>query len=211
MEYKQIPLGPIQTNCYLIWNDKKDCLVIDPGANGARIVEIVNELGIKPIAILLTHAHFDHIGAVDDVRSKYGIPVYVHSKEEEWLANPDLNGSGQFRLPEPIIARPAEHFLDENPKMKVGAFTFSVLETPGHSPGGVTFYFAKEKLAFVGDALFYEGVGRTDLIGGNQRTLLNSIHDKLLTLPEDTVVLSGHGRKTTIQHEMDANPYINGF
>lgn len=211
MEYKQIPLGPIQTNCYLIWNDNKNCLVIDPGANGEKLIEKIKMLELNPIAILLTHAHFDHIGAVDTVRNKYNIPVYLHSKEETWLTDPKLNGSDAFHLPSPVVAKPAEYYLDENPKMIIGDFSFKVLETPGHSPGGVTFYFEKEKVAFVGDALFYESIGRTDLIGGNQRTLLNSIHDKLLTLPEETVVLSGHGRKTTIEHEMDHNPFINGF
>ncbi|CAI9388732.1 MBL fold metallo-hydrolase [Niallia sp. Sow4_A1] len=211
MEYKQIPLGPIQTNCYLVWNEKKDCLVIDPGANGVKLNKMIQELELSPIAILLTHAHFDHIGAVEEVRTDYSIPVYVHSKEEEWLIDPKLNGSEAFRLPNPVVTRPAEHFLDENPKMTIGDFTFQVMETPGHSPGSVTFYFKKENWAFVGDALFYESIGRTDLIGGNQRTLINSIHEKLLNLPEETIVLSGHGRKTTIEHEMDHNPYINGF
>lgn len=211
MEYKQIPLGSIQTNCYLVWNDNKDCLVIDPGANGEKLIKIIQDLAVSPIAILLTHGHFDHIGAVEDVRTEYSIPVYVHSKEEEWLIDPKLNGSESFKLPNPIVTRPAEHFLDENPKMTIGDFTFQVMETPGHSPGGVTFYFKEENWAFVGDALFYESIGRTDLIGGNQRTLLNSIHQKLLGLPEETIVLSGHGRKTTIEHEMDHNPYINGF
>lgn len=211
MEYKQIPLGPIQTNCYLIWNENKDCLIIDPGANGEKLIKYVKDLELSPIAILLTHAHFDHIGAVEDVRNEYSIPVYINDKEEQWLIDPKLNGSEAFRLPQPVVAKPAEYFLDENPKMKIGDFIFQVLETPGHSPGSVTFYFKEENLAFVGDVLFYESIGRTDLTGGNQRTLLDSIHKKLLTLPEQTVILSGHGRKTTIEHEMDHNPYINGF
>ncbi|MFT8319289.1 MAG: MBL fold metallo-hydrolase [Bacillus sp. (in: firmicutes)] len=211
MEYKQIPLGPIQTNCYLVWDDDKNCLVIDPGANGDKLIAIISKLELTPVAILLTHAHFDHIGAVESVRTEYSIPVYVHNKEDEWLINPKLNGSAAFKLPTPIVAKPADYFLDENPSMTVGDFTFAVLETPGHSPGGVTFYFKKEGVAFVGDALFHESVGRTDLIGGNSRTLLASIHDKLLVLPEDTLILSGHGRSTTIAHEMDHNPYLNGF
>lgn len=211
MEYKQIPLGAIQTNCYLIWNDHKNCLIIDPGDNGTKLISIISKLELSPIAILLTHAHFDHIGAVETVRTEFSIPVYIHSKEDEWLINPKLNGSVSFRLPQPVVAKPADYYLDENPAMKIGDFTFKVLETPGHSPGSVTFYFEDEGVAFVGDALFYEGVGRTDLTGGNTRTLIDSIHNKLLVLPEETVVLSGHGRSTTIGHEMDHNPYLNGF
>ncbi|WP_445490439.1 MBL fold metallo-hydrolase [Niallia sp. 03133] len=211
MEYKQIPLGPLQTNCYLVWNENKNCLVIDPGDNGKKLLSIISKLELTPVAILLTHAHFDHIGAVESVRTEYSVPVYLHNKEEEWLMNPKLNGSVSFKLPNPVVAKPADYFLDENPAMTVGEFTFAVFETPGHSPGSVTFYFKNEGLAFVGDALFYESVGRTDLTGGNTRTLLASIHDQLLTLPEETIVLSGHGRSTTIGHEMDHNPYINGF
>ncbi len=211
IQYKQMPLGPIQTNCYLIWNDKKECLIVDPGENGGKITSTISEMGLQPIAILLTHAHFDHIGAVETVRNEYNIPVFIHSKEDKWLSDPKLNGSSAFRLPTPVVAQPADHFLDENPAMTIGGFTFAVLETPGHSPGSVTFYFPESGVAFSGDALFYESIGRTDLAGGNHRTLLASIHDKLLTLPEETVILSGHGRSTTIAHEMDHNPYINGF
>ncbi|MGG4410197.1 MBL fold metallo-hydrolase [Niallia taxi] len=211
IQYKQMPLGPIQTNCYVIWNEQKECLIVDPGDNGAKVIKTIGEMGVQPIAILLTHAHFDHIGAVETVRNEFGIPVFIHSKEDNWLTDPKFNGSSAFRLPNPVVCEPADHYLDENPAMTIGSFTFAVLETPGHSPGSVTFYFAEEGVAFSGDALFFESIGRTDLAGGNQRTLLNSINDKLMSLPEETVILSGHGKSTTIGHEMDHNTYINGF
>ncbi|MGG3469990.1 MBL fold metallo-hydrolase [Neobacillus pocheonensis] len=211
MKWQQIPLGSIQTNCYIVENPDKSCLIFDPGGEAKKLINLLTRRALKPVAILLTHAHFDHIGAVNEVRDSYEIPVYVHKQEEKWLGDPALNGSQFFRLMEEIRVRPADHLLKTEGVMKIGEFEFTVFHTPGHSPGSVSFYFEQEGFVISGDALFQGSIGRTDLAGGNHNLLLKSIHDKLLTLPEETYVLSGHGPVTTIVDEMDSNPFLNGF
>ncbi|WP_462412212.1 MBL fold metallo-hydrolase [Neobacillus sp. Marseille-QA0830] len=211
MKWQQIPLGSIQTNCYIVENSERACLIFDPGGDAKKLINLLNSRGIKPLAILLTHAHFDHIGAVDEVREHYKIPVYLHKKEEKWLGDASLNGSQFFSLIEPVIVKPADEIIKSEGTVQIHNFSFHVYHTPGHSPGSVSYYFEKEGFVISGDALFQGSIGRTDLPGGNQTQLLKSIHDKLLTLPEETYVLSGHGSVTTIVNEMDSNPFLNGF
>lgn len=206
------PLGPVQTNCYFLYDSEtKDCLIVDPGEEGDVIIQRVREKGLKPHAILLTHAHFDHIGAVDDVRDAFHIPVYQHVEEKEWLQNPELNGSAKyFQLPD-VAGRPADHYIEEEGTYTVGPFTFEVFHTPGHSPGSVTYYFEPFKTALVGDVIFRQSIGRTDLIGGSLETLLLSIKNRILTLPEDTVLYPGHGGATTPAAEKVDNPFIREY
>jgi hydroxyacylglutathione hydrolase len=211
MKWQQIPLGSIQTNCYIIEGMNKTCLIVDPGDEGNKLINLIKSKGLTPLAILLTHAHFDHIGAVDDIRNTYKIPVYVHKQEEKWLEDPILNASQFFPSIETVKIHPADHLITDEGVMKIGDFEFQVFHTPGHSPGSVSYYFEKEGFVISGDALFQGSIGRTDLPGGNQSQLLQSIHNKLLTLPEDTYVLSGHGPITTIIDEMDSNPFLNGY
>jgi glyoxylase-like metal-dependent hydrolase (beta-lactamase superfamily II) len=210
MEWYQLPLGPLQTNCYILSNRNNSSLIIDPGEESEKVFRYLNQKKLKPAAILLTHAHFDHIGAVEPIREKYSIPVYIHIQEKKWLADPALNGSQLFGMGQ-VKAKPADHVLSGQQELTIGEFTFTVLETPGHSPGGISFYFKEAGLVASGDALFQGSIGRTDLPGGSHETLLKSIHKKLLVLPEETLVLSGHGPVTTIGQEMESNPYLNGF
>ncbi|NRD80745.1 MBL fold metallo-hydrolase [Bacillus sp. BRMEA1] len=211
MKWQQISLGSIQTNCYIVEDQDKSCLIFDPGGEAKKLINLLNSRGLKPKAIILTHAHFDHIGAVDEIRDHYKIPLYVHKQEEKWLGDPSLNGSQFFTMIEPIKAKPADIIIREEGSLKIDQFVFHVYHTPGHSPGSLSFYFAEEGFVISGDALFQGSIGRTDLPGGNHPQLLKSIHDKLLTLPEETYVLSGHGAVTTIVEEMDSNPFLNGF
>lgn len=182
-------------------------MIIDPGAETARIKKFLTDNDLTPIAILLTHAHFDHIGAVDDIREHYRIPVYIHPTEKEWLMNPKLNGSSYFPLGE-VKMKPAD-YLFELGHMSLGAFQFEVIHTPGHSPGGVTFIFEEQATIISGDCLFKEGMGRTDLVGGDQSTLFNSIRE-LYKLPKHFKVLPGHGPDTRIDYEKEHNPFIKG-
>lgn len=210
LKWNQIPLGPLQTNCYVMEKAEK-CVIVDPGGEGNKLIQYIQTKRWQPIAILLTHAHFDHIGAVDVIRDYYQIPVYLHEKEAKWLADADLNGSKSFTSGNPIEIKPADQMITTEFDLVLGEFHFTVLETPGHSPGSVSYYLQDEGMIFAGDVLFQQSVGRTDLRGGNEQQLLKSIHDKLLTLPEDTIVLPGHGPITNIADEMDQNPFLNGF
>lgn len=205
------PLGPIQTNCYVIQNANNQCLIVDPGEEGARINSIVKQAGLSPVAILLTHGHFDHIGAVDAVRDAFHVPVYIHEFEKDTLTDPALNGSTRYPGLPLVKNKAADELITEEGMMEVGPFQFEVRHTPGHSPGSVSFIFEESRFAVVGDTLFQGSVGRTDLPGGDTATLLASIHDKLLTLDDDVIIYPGHGPTTTPAQEMDMNPFLNGF
>jgi hydroxyacylglutathione hydrolase len=207
MKIKTMALGPIQTNAYIISNDKKECLIVDPGDEGKRINRYVRDNELKPLAILLTHAHFDHIGAVDDVRQAWNIPVYIHEYEEEWLSNPKYNGSAFFGLPS-VVVKDADNIMKDETTLTIGDFVLDVFHTPGHSPGSVTYYLKEANAIFSGDVLFYSGIGRTDLRGGSFEILQESIHEKLYVLPEETTVYNGHGPETTIGFEKMNNPYV---
>ncbi|MEK4028816.1 MULTISPECIES: MBL fold metallo-hydrolase [Bacillaceae] len=210
MNWTQLPLGALQTNCYILSNEERECIVFDPGAEGEKLVEWLNQNHLKPLAILLTHAHFDHIGAVEQVRKAFDIPVYLHKEEAEWLTNPDLNGSARFQLGK-VSGQPADHLLTDEKSLTVGPFSFQLFHTPGHSPGSVSYFFDEGNAVFAGDTLFMGSIGRTDLPGGNHEQLIHSIHNHLLTLPEEVIVLPGHGPATMIGDEMERNPFLNGF
>ncbi len=205
------PLGPIQTNCYIISDESGNCLIMDPGEESGRIINKVKSKELTPVAILLTHAHFDHIGAVDSIRDRYTIPVYIHEEEQGWLSDPRLNGSAKYPGLPDVRTRKADKLISDEGMMIVGPFEFEVRHTPGHSPGSVSYIFGSSRFAIVGDTLFQQGVGRTDLPGGNTGILLTSIHDKLLSLDDDFIIYPGHGPSTTPGEEKDLNPYLNGF
>ncbi|WP_339274641.1 MBL fold metallo-hydrolase [Paenibacillus sp. FSL W8-0426] len=200
-------LGPLQTNAYLLQGeDPQKAVIIDPGMNPAPLVKAIKDLEIE--AILLTHAHFDHIGGVEEIRQAKGCPVYLHDLESEWLTTPKLNGSLNWpQVTPPISAEPAEYALAEGQQLKLIGHTFRVYHTPGHSPGSVSLLCGND--LFAGDALFRMGVGRTDLTGGRERDLIDSIQNKLYTLPDEVVVFPGHGPKTTIGYEKQHNPYVS--
>ncbi|PJO43553.1 MBL fold metallo-hydrolase [Lysinibacillus xylanilyticus] len=206
-------LGPVQTNCYIVSNKNKECLIFDPGEEADRIVKAIRSNNLKPLAIFLTHAHFDHIGAVDVVRKAFDVPLWIHEKEVSWLGDPTKNGSSKYAaLPDYIVDAPAdENIIKKEQLFEISDFYFKAIFTPGHSPGSISYIFENDGFAIVGDTLFEQGVGRTDLIGGSTKTLLTSIHDKLLTLPEDTIIYPGHGNYTTVGAEMETNPFLNGF
>lgn len=208
MEWKQIPLGALQTNCYLLSNEEKQCILFDPGAEGEKLNSWLKEEGYRPLAILLTHAHFDHIGAVDEVRDHWKIPVYIHKLESSWLTDPSLNGSSRFPFGEPISGKPADNLLEEEGMLEIGPFTLQLLHTPGHSPGSISYYVHDAQTVFAGDTLFAGSIGRTDLPGGDHDQLLESIRSQLLTLPKETAVLPGHGPITSIKAEKNHNPFL---
>jgi len=195
----------------VISNKEKQCLIIDPGEQGATLIKEIRRLQLKPLAILLTHAHFDHIGAVDVVREAFKISVYIHKAEKTWLADSSKNGSARFREFPLVECKPADVLIEKEGQLEIGPFSCFMFYTPGHSPGSITYWFEEDGFAVVGDTLFQGSVGRTDLPHGNNKELMQSIHNKLLTLPEHTVCYPGHGNPTTPQEEMNQNPFLNGF
>ncbi|MEK5506268.1 MULTISPECIES: MBL fold metallo-hydrolase [Paenibacillus] len=206
LSIRSFNLGPLQTNAYLLQgDDPKRAVIIDPGMNPGPLLRAIEPLTIE--AILLTHAHFDHIGGVEEIRNAKDCPVYLHVLEQDWLTSPKLNGS--LMWPEaspPISTEPAEYDLAEGQQLNLIGHTFRVFHTPGHSPGSVSFLCGKD--LFSGDVLFRQGVGRTDLAGGRERDLYDSIQNKLFPLGDDVTVYSGHGPKTSIGYEKANNPYI---
>lgn len=198
-------------NTYYLVNDQA-CLVIDPGSDTDVICQKLTEINKPVAAILLTHAHYDHIMGVDVVREMFGQPlVYVSEKEESWLYTPTENLSGLSRHNDmaDVIIKPADHYFKYEEPYDIAGFHFQVLRTPGHSHGGVSFVFPKEELVFSGDALFKEAIGRTDLPTSNFEDLITSIKTQLFTLPKHYMVYPGHGWDTTIGHEKNFNPFFN--
>lgn len=210
MKWERLPLGVMQTNCYCVYEENK-CLIFDPGDDGATLIQWLENKKLLPKAILLTHAHFDHIGAVDEVRDYFHVPVYIHTLEKEWLENPKYNGSILFFPNRPITARRADILLKDEGKIEVDSFSFQVFETPGHSPGSVSYYFPKDNFIISGDVLFYGSIGRTDLPGGDYDVLMSSIKNKLFPLPEETIVLPGHGVETKLSTEKIWNPFLKNL
>lgn len=198
-------LGDLGTNCYIIYEEQNG-LIIDPGGEAEKVISFLEEKDIIPVAILLTHAHFDHIGGVDTLRKYYNIDVYLHENEADWLEDPNLNRSTAFTRKEVRTKRP-DHLLVPG-QMTLSSFEFEVTHTPGHSPGSVSFIFADHNFIVSGDVLFQQGIGRTDLPGGSFAELEDSIKNKLYHLQDSTAVYPGHGSPTTIGSEKVNNPYI---
>ncbi|MCR4956429.1 MAG: MBL fold metallo-hydrolase [Lachnospiraceae bacterium] len=201
MIIKGILVGHMEENCYLAVNeDTKEAVIIDPGAQADYIKEKVLEEGAKPVAILLTHGHFDHTGAVKELREYYGIKAYANEKEKEFLENLSMCLSK-------TQVKVDDYFSDMEVLLLAG-FQIQAIWTPGHTPGGTCFYFVKEKVLFSGDSLFQESVGRSDLPGGSMGSLITSIKEKLFLLDDDVVVYPGHMDVTTIGHEKQYNFFI---
>ncbi|MBT2292467.1 MBL fold metallo-hydrolase [Paenibacillus albidus] len=206
LNVRSFNLGPLQTNAYLLTgSDPGRGIIIDPGMNPAALVRSIAGMEIE--AILLTHAHFDHMGGVDEIRKLKNCPVYLHSLESEWLSSPKLNGSLKWPdVAPPLSTDPAEYDLAEGQILELIGHSFRVFHTPGHSPGSVSFLCGDD--LFSGDVLFKLGVGRTDLPGGKERDLVDSLRGKLYKLDEEVKVYPGHGPRTTIGFERVQNPYV---
>lgn len=206
MEFKKLELGFGQMNSYILWDEKtKEGAIIDPGYDFYLIEKALEEDGIEPKFILLTHSHGDHIGAIKELKDKYGdLKVYIHKDEEQMLMDPVLNLSKLTQM-EPVSLQADETFEDGK-VFNLGNTEIKAIHTPGHSPGGTCYLVGKT--LFSGDTLFKLSVGRSDFYLGDQDQLINSIRTKLLTLPDDIEVYPGHGPATSIGQERQRNPFL---
>jgi glyoxylase-like metal-dependent hydrolase (beta-lactamase superfamily II) len=210
MNIETLVLGDFQANCYCVRTDEKarECLLIDPGMNPEPLIRFLDHEGLTPEMIVLTHGHVDHIGGVETVRQRWPkVQAAIHQDDAEMLTDPNANLSV---LAETMVqARPAEILLGEDsPFLNAVGLRFQILHTPGHTPGGICLYSAKDEILFAGDTLFAGSVGRADLPGGDFEQLITGIRHKLLILPEQTKVYPGHGPATTIRNEKKHNPFL---
>lgn len=202
----RMQVGMLGSNCFLAWDDDSgEGAVIDPGAEGDRIIEEVLKRGFAVKWILNTHGHGDHIGANAGLKRVFDAPLLIHEADAHMLTDPAANMSQAFGPP--ITSPPADGFLVPGEKVRFGAVALEVIHTPGHSPGGVCLYDG-DGVLFSGDALFPGSVGRCDFPGGDMDLLIRCIRERLLVLPDETEVLPGHGRSTTIGVEKKWNPFL---
>ena len=200
----QLPVGPFQANCYLVCRpDEPACLVIDPGAEPSRILDVIEEQKLEPIAVLVTHGHIDHVGALSAVALSTGAPVYSSRRELPWLRELSGDDYPGYQDTEP---HEPDHLLEGGETLRIGPYEIGVRAVPGHSPGSVA--FAVDDALYSGDVLFRGSVGRTDLREGDWPTLQASIASLLAEYPPETPVLSGHGEPTTLGDEHATNPFL---
>ena len=213
IQVEKFVFNPMEENTYLLWNEKAHAIIIDPGcyftAEQETLEKFIKEKNLKPVQLLNTHCHLDHVFGIKWIAKTYQLELFIHSLEEKVLEFAPATGvmwgfaydtyKGHF------------HFLEQSDIVNLDEDKLEVIFTPGHSPGSICFYCREQNFLIGGDVLFYESIGRTDLPGGNHRQLLNSIQKQLFVLPDETIVYPGHGPETTIGHEKKYNPFLNGL
>jgi hydroxyacylglutathione hydrolase len=209
MIVEMLTVGPFQENCYVLGDEGSGIgTVIDPGDEATRIALAVERLGLEIGQIIVTHAHVDHVGALVPLADEYLCPVLMHEEAEAMLKTVPqqamMMGLRFDRIPQ------VDRHVGDDEVLEVGSLRLHSLYTPGHAPGHLAFYVEEEGVVFSGDALFAGSVGRTDLTGGSMELLIQTISERLLTLPDETRVLSGHGPETTIGRERQTNPFLGG-
>jgi hydroxyacylglutathione hydrolase len=207
MNIETIPVGPLQANCFIVWDEKtREAIVIDPGDEPDRIIALIKQKNLNVKYIICTHAHFDHVGALPELKSHTGAAIAVHNLEKEiYEGARDMAaffGYDIESLPEPDI------YLKDGDPIKIGELEFRVIHTPGHSPGGLCLY--GNGVVFTGDTIFAGSVGRTDFYGGSIEELKSSFK-KILSLPQHTKIFPGHGPETTVEVELKENPFSGEF
>lgn len=206
-EIIQTVVGPVSTNCYILHNiDTNQGLIVDPGAEASRLENLLLEKKITPAAILLTHGHFDHVGAAEELADRFDIKIYALDIERETIEDPMVNLS--FKMGRDNKAYRADEYVRDAAVLDMIGTKIQVISTPGHTAGSACYYVEDLDLLFSGDTLFAESVGRTDFPNGSSSAIVRSVRDKLFALPDKTLVLPGHGPRTSIAYEKEYNPYV---
>jgi hydroxyacylglutathione hydrolase len=202
----RLVVGPLQVNCFILADEKtKEAVIIDPGDDAQHILEVVKDKGLLVKYLVSTHAHFDHVGANQALKEATGAELLLHEADAPILAHAPRQ-SAAFGM-KPVSSPSADRYVKQGDVITAGEVSLTVLHTPGHSPGGIS--LLEQGIVFTGDALFAGSIGRSDLPGGNLKTLLKSIKTNLMTLPDDTKVFPGHGPASTIGDERRENPFLN--
>lgn len=212
IQVKQFTFNEFQENTYVVYDETNECIIVDPGchhhAEQKMLTDFIDDKNLKPVKLINTHCHIDHVLGNNFVANKYNLELYFHKDELKTYSETgrwaQLFGLIMEEIPEKKI------FINEGDQIHFGHSVFDIFFTPGHSVASLSFYNKEQKICISGDVLFLESIGRTDLPGGNFETLINSIKQKLFTLADDVAVYSGHGYPTTIGHEKKFNPYLNG-
>ncbi len=206
MKIERFALGSLGTNCYLIVNEEnQELVIVDPAVRSDYLMSHVKMKGYTPKAILLTHAHFDHVMGIDGWQEEYDLPVYLHEEEKEILIKPSLNLSQMFGTE---YSYDKVHCLKDGDEITLAGIAIKAIRTPGHTKGSCCYYIEDEEVLISGDTLFCQSVGRSDFPTGDAGMLINSIREKLFCLPDDTLVYPGHDRQTCIADEKRLNPFV---
>jgi hydroxyacylglutathione hydrolase len=207
MIHKVLPVGPLQCNCSIIGDETThEAMVIDPGDDIDDIVAIIDRYKLQVKQIVITHAHIDHVGGAMKLRARTGAPILLNQNDYALLKMLDVQASWLGMVSPGEVEIEAE--LNHGETLRAGNLSANILHTPGHTEGSVCLYFPAEKLLLAGDTLFARSIGRTDLPGGSFEKIMRSLHDRVLTLPDDTAVIPGHGPATTIGEEREENPFL---
>jgi len=209
MKIDTLVLGAYETNCYILRGSEtaKDCLIVDVGLEPGRLIDFSRQNKLNPVAVVLTHGHIDHIAGVATLRTEFpAIKVYIHKLDAGMLTEAQSNLSAMTGAA--FSTKPADMFIEDKSVIEQAGIKLEVLHTPGHTPGGICLYSKEEGIAFTDDALFADSVGRTDFPGGSMTQLVKSIREKLLVLPDETIVYPGHGPATTIAREKSHNQFL---
>jgi glyoxylase-like metal-dependent hydrolase (beta-lactamase superfamily II) len=209
MIHEIFPVGPLQCNCSVIGDEtSREAIVIDPGAEISRVLDTVERHGLKVMQILVTHGHIDHVGGAMKLKKATGAPILINKNDAPQLQMLDMQATWIGVAPPGEVTIDAS--LEDGAVVHAGTIRGTVMHTPGHTEGSTCIYFPAEKKLIAGDTLFAGSIGRTDLPGGNFEKIMQSLHDRVMTLPEDVTVIPGHGPATSIGEEKETNPFLVG-
>lgn len=209
MIHEIFPVGPLQCNCSVIGDEtSREAIVIDPGADISRVLDVTERHGLRVTQILITHGHIDHVGGAMKLKQATGAPILINQNDAPQLQMLDMQATWLGMTPPGEVSIDAS--LEDGFSVQAGKIKGTVMHTPGHTEGSTCIYFPIEKKLIAGDTLFAGSIGRTDLPGGNFEKIMRSLHDRVMTLPEDVTVIPGHGPATTIGEEKESNPFLVG-